>query len=554
MRGIGTAGLEGIGLSQGVVVKESVRVEGRPSVDAALALEESEARYNIMVEHSPDAIVILDMTQERFVDCNAVAVAFFETDRDTLLQHGPASLSPPTQEDGRLSSVRAREYIQRSLEGEVPAFEWVHRTLNGRNVPCEVRLVRLPDQGRPLVLGCITDISWRKRMEQEQAALASRLRTSKKLESLGLLAGGVAHDFNNLLAVILGYADLTLESDGLDARAQETLGRLRGAAVQARKLTDQLLIYVGRAPKAQEDLDLSRLVGDELSILAVAVRSKGRLTSDLEASGCHGLGGSGQLQQVILNLVGNACDALSGPSGSIHVSTACVTLGAEALQTFQVQAEGLVEGRFALLEVSDTGCGMSEEVLERSFDPFYTTKAEGHGLGLSTVVGIIRSHGGALRVSSKRGRGTVFSLLLPLTGQAPAQVSEDQSHTQWRGWGRVLVADDQPAVREVTEALLEALGFEVTSVSSGIAAVAAVQAEPDAYRLALLDVNMGGMDGVEARGALQALAPEIRVLLVSGFAHDEANEILRDEGPEAFMRKPYGLEDLRRRLALMFSD
>ena len=518
-------------------------------MDAAVALEESEARYNLMVEHSPDAIVILDMAQGRFVDCNAVAVTLFETDRETLLQHGPASLSPQIQPDGEPSDQLAGEYLRRSLEGEFPAFEWTHRTMKGRDVPCEVRLVHLPDQGRRLVLGCITDNSWRKEMERERELLGSRLRCSQKLESLGLLAGGVAHDFNNLLAVILGYADLSLESHARDTGVQETLTRLRAAVIQARKLTDQLLIYVGRAPKAQERLDLTKLVEEELDILSVAVGARGRLTSHLEASKVRVLGDSGQLQQVVLNLIGNALDALSGPSGGVHVATGCVAMGTSSLQTFQVQAEGLQEGHFALLEVSDTGRGMSEEVLERVFDPFYTTKPEGHGLGLSTVAGIIRGHGGALRVTSKPGSGSVFTVLLPLTEEDPSTSSSGARRSVWVGSGRVLVADDQSSVREVTQALLEALGFEVTAVASGSAAIAAVRAEPGAFRLAVLDVNMDGMDGVETRGALQALAPDIRVLLVSGFAHDEAHEILREEGPAPFLRKPYGLEDLRAKLA-----
>jgi len=451
-------------------------IQGSP----AQALQESEARYRLLVEHAPDAIVMLDMSQGRFVDCNAKAVELFEADRETLLQHGPASLSPPTQPDGRASDLAARDYIRRCLAGEFPAFEWTHRTLGGRDVACEVRLVAMPDQGRPLVRGSITDISWRKDLEREQARLADRLQAAQKLESLGLLAGGIAHDFNNLLAVILGYADLALGAAGTDPVMQDTLDRLRGASLQARELTDQLLVYSGRGPNRQEVVDLSALVAQELAILEVAVGRKGQLRSELVDMDLRVSGDPGQLQQIVLNLVGNAGDALADPSGRIHVSTRAAQLDAETLDSCQIRSEGLVPGPVVQLQVRDTGGGMPPAVLARIFDPFFTTKPEGHGLGLAAVGGIVRSHGGALRVTSREGSGTEFTVWLPAT-QARAQAAPQAGSAEsWRGRGHVLVADDEAAVREVTQALLEALGFTVHAVDSGDAVLAAVLRAPDA--------------------------------------------------------------------------
>ncbi len=521
--------------------------------DTAQALRESEARYRLLVEHAPDAIVILDMSVGRFVDCNTAATVLFGTDRDTLLSHGPASLSPPTQPDGRPSDQAAEDYIRRCLAGEFPAFEWTHRTVGGRDVACEVRLVRLPDQARPLLRGSITDISWRKGLEREQERLTARLRAADKLESLGLLAGGVAHDFNNLLAVILGYADLSLAADCLDEPTRDSLGRLRAATIQARQLTDQLLVFTGRAPTHREAVELGALVAEELSILEVAVGRKARLSLELTAEGLPVVGDPVQLQQVVLNLVGNAGDAVSDPRGRIHLATGRVDVELDTLDAFQVRADRLATGTYAMLEVSDGGSGMPPEVCDRIFDPFFTTKDEGHGLGLAAVAGIVRTHGGALRVSSRVGVGTTFTLLLPLAAAAPASSSEASlPAADWRGAGRALVADDDESVREVNQALLEALGFEVLAVSSGDEALSTVQAAPGAFRLAVLDVTMAGMDGVETRGALQALAPELRVLLVSGFAREEAVQMLRDEGGAPFLQKPFGLAELRQALHGLF--
>ena len=517
-------------------------------LDPAAALQESEARYRLLVEHAPDAIVMLDLSHGRFIDCNQIAAALFETDRATLVQYGPASLSPPRQPDGRPSEVAARDYIQRCLDGEFPSFEWTHRTLAGRDIPCEVRLVRMPAEGRVLVRGSITDISRRKGLEQERERLTARLQASQKLESLGLMAGGIAHDFNNLLSVIVGYADLGLSDPGLADQTRDALERLRRATDQARGLTDQLLVYTGQGTTAHVPVGLNGLVADELALLAVAVGPRATVVADLDEPDPRVAGNAGQLQQVVMNLVGNATQALGDPHQQIRVRTGRVQVDDGALQAFQVQADALVPGTYALIEVADDGCGMNPDVLARIFDPFFTTRADGHGLGLAAVAGIVRSHGGAVRVTSTVGAGSVFTVLLPTTSAPVAAAGAARASDGWRGHGRALVVDDEPIVREVTQALLEALGFQVEALASGQAAVARVREDPGAFRLALLDMSMVGMDGPELRQALRTLAPALQVLMVSGFARDEAMALLREAGPVAFLQKPYGLGELQAEL------
>ena len=362
----------------------------KPDARLSRALAESEAKYRTLIDHAPEAIVVFDVDRHHFVDVNQNACALFGLSREELMASDPVALSPPIQSDGRKSEEAAWDYLRAALAGEVPSFEWIHRTSQGADVPCEVQLVRMPSIDSRLVRGCVTDITPRKRLEQQ-------IRQWQKLDALGQLAGGIAHDFNNVLTMILASAELlatelTDEVQLADVRAIITATR-KGAA-----LTSHLLAFARRQPAAVASaVDLNEVVRDIATIISRVIGDNIELTLELDAASAPARIDRSEAEQIAMNLLLNARDAIVG-SGTIRVCT----------------KRGQHGSAFTLLQVKDTGSGIDPEVKTRMFEPFFTTKAEkGTGLGLSTVYGIVTQAGGAICVDSTVGVGTTMDVLLP---------------------------------------------------------------------------------------------------------------------------------------------
>ena len=353
------------------------------------ALAESEARYRTLVEYAPEAIVVFDVDACHFVDVNENACALFGLGREALLDSNPVELSPLTQLDGRPSAEAAGDYLHAALCGEVPHFEWLHRTSTGASIQCEVRLVKMPSMERRLVRGSITDVTPQRRLEQQ-------IRQWQKMDALGQLAGGIAHDFNNVLTMVLASAemlvtDLTDEAHRADARAIVMAAR-KGAA-----LTSHLLSFARRQTTAVDHvLDLNDVVREIATIINRVLGDNITLLLELDPGGAPARIDRSEAEQIAMNLLLNARDAIIGP-GTIQVTT----------------ARGQGGSHFSLLRVRDTGAGIDPEVKRRMFEPFFTTKAEkGSGLGLSTVYGIVSQAGGTLEVDSTVGFGTTMDVML----------------------------------------------------------------------------------------------------------------------------------------------
>ncbi len=413
-------------------------------------------------------------------------------------------------------------------------------------------------------LGYVFDVTSHVLAEAERHALELRLLRSQKLESLGLLAGGVAHDFNNLLTGILGQASLArrvLARAGSDdlPRVARGLEQIEQLAERATELTQKLLAYAGMKPLVMAPVDLGAVVTDMASILDVVITRRATVTRTLRPALPSVMADRGQLQQVLMNLLTNASDALealadgstgtTGSTGTIALRTGVCTLAAAAAEPL-----GLPAGRYVELEVADTGCGMSEQTRARLFEPFFTTKAAGRGLGMAAVLGIVRGHHGAITVASTLGEGSRFTVLLPAI-DAPARPRPAAPEVSgWRGRGTVLVADDQRAIRATLALLLRSFGFACVEAADGAAALAAFRegaerasAEPvgedERIVLALLDMTMPVMSGVETMRALRAMAPELPVILSSGFSLDDVGAEVAGQRV-VFLQKPYRLADL----------
>lgn len=507
-------------------------------LQARRALEEEEARFRLLFEQSPDPILLV--SDASVADANAAALHLFGLERGAMLNQPMLSFCPEYQPDGNLSADGCRDHMEGAYSGASLQFEWNFLRTEGREVLCQVHLTRLDHGDQPLLHAIIRDLTNQKRAEAERAALEQQLFQAQKMESLGVLAGGIAHDFNNLLMGVLGHAGLALEQLNPLHPVRRNLESIQKAGQRAADLTRQMLAYSGRGQFVVRHLDLTTQVQEMLHLLKVSLPKSVVLNLDLHRDLPPISADAAQMQQVIMNLVINAAEAIGEGSGTITLATGAQQLDGATMATMQV-GQDAPPGLYAYLEVTDTGCGMDEGTLSRIFEPFFTTKFTGRGLGLSALMGIVRGHKGALQARSEVGRGTTFRALFPIKGQgAEASLLE----APWRGQGLVLVVDDDETVRAVAQQALELKGFDVLHAHDGQEAVDLVRQHGRAIGLVLLDMTMPHMGGEEAFREMRLLQPKLRVILSSGYGEGEAMGRFTGQGLKGFIQKPYGPREL----------
>jgi PAS domain S-box-containing protein len=509
------------------------------------ALEEEEARFRLLFEQSPDPIVLI--SEGIIVDVNAAAVELFGKDRAAMSGGPVLSLCPERQPSGEASSAGCDSRMAGALSGKPERFEWTFLCAADREAVCQVNLSRLDHGRQPILHAIVRDLTAQKRVEADRAVLERQLFQAQKMESLGVLAGGIAHDFNNLLMGVLGHAGLALEQLNPLHPARRNLESIQKAGQRAADLTRQMLAYSGRGQFVVRHLDLTTQVEEMLHLLEVSLQKTVVLNLDLKRGLPSVSADASQIQQVIMNLVINAAEAIGDVSGAITMATGAQQLDAIAMGKMLV-GQDAAPGLYVYLEVTDTGCGMDSETLNRIFEPFFTTKFTGRGLGLSAIMGIVRGHRGALRVYSEVGHGTTFKVLLPaqeVTAEALVPHGLDAS---WMGSGLILVVDDDETVRAVAQQALELKGFKVLDAHDGRVAVDLVRQHGREIRLVLLDMTMPHMGGEAAFREMRLLQPEIRVILSSGYNEVEAMSRFMGKGLKGFIQKPYGPRELLGRI------
>ena len=390
------------------------------------------------------------------------------------------------------------------------------------------------------------------RMEMEATLLETErtLRQAQKIESLGALAGGIAHDFNNLLVGIQGNAEIALSK--LDAEqlgaasAREDVENILKSASRASALSRQMLAYAGKDRLDASESDLTHVIKGQRDLLLACVDKKCILNLDLKEDLPPIEVNAPELQQLLMNLVTNASEALNGNTGTISVSTRKRQLNKDFLAG-TTHDDDLGDGLYVMLEVGDTGHGMPREIRERIFDPFFTTRASGRGLGLVTVLGIVRGHRGAIVVDSEVGGGTKVRIYFPVVDQEASAPVESAPATI-DGVGRtVLVVDDDPGVRAVARKMLESCRFQVETVSDGIAAINTLRRQ-QGIAAVLLDMTMPHLNGAQTVRELHRLKPELPVVFTSGYSEQEVRRRLGG-GPLIFLQKPFFSEQLQGALA-----
>ena len=383
----------------------------------------------------------------------------------------------------------------------------------------------------------------------EQRRLEEQLRQSQKLEAIGQLAGGVAHDFNNILAVILMQSELITKRGGLPEPAREGIQQIRAAAERAANFTRQLLLFSRRQVMQPRDLDLNEVVTNLAKMLRRIIGEDVHLELHLHPAPLMTRADAGMLEQVLLNLAVNARDAMPEGGRLIIETTTREFTAEEAAALPDAQP-----GRYVGLRVSDTGCGIPPEILPRIFEPFFTTKepGKGTGLGLATVFGIVKQHGGCLQVASEPGRGTTFEVFLPALAETAAAASATASRPAPRGGTEtLLLVEDDSEVRALTRATLERHGYRVLEAPDGLAAIELWRQHCEAVALLLTDLVMpGGLNGRDLARRLRADRPQLKVIYTSGYSAELAGRELNPGPGEAFLQKPSApellLETVRR--------
>jgi PAS domain S-box-containing protein len=500
---------------------------------AAERLRSSEHRYRLLFEMESDAILVVDAETLRLLDANRAAESLWGYRRAELLAMTAADLSADPEQ--------TRSSIQ-SPEGRVHIPLRYHRRRDGTVFPIEITSNRLWLDGRKIVISTIRDITERRRAEDERLALEAQLRQAQKMEAIGQLTGGIAHDFNNILTSIVGYVTLAAERESAagDAKLAGYLEHATRSCRRARDLIQQMLTFSRGQRSERRPVDLTRLVTESARLLHSSMPA----TLDLQTAGGESVPlvslDPVQAEQVLLNLCINARDALQG-AGSVRVA---VRRASHAAVCSSCRAA--VDGEFVELAVSDDGPGIAPEVMERMFEPFFSTKevGKGSGMGLAMVHGIAHDHGGHVLVETRPGRGTTFRVLFPALRGAEGETE----HETLTGFGpparkhglsgHVLLVDDEEMVRDFMRELLEGWGLQVCVARDGAEARDAVARAPQDYDAVITDQTMPRLTGVELARELAVLRPALPVVLYSGYADAITDAQVQAAGIRALVRKP----------------
>ncbi len=402
------------------------------------------------------------------------------------------------------------------------------------------------DQPHLLVIG--RDITAEKQLIVKNRKMEIQMLHAQKLESMGVLAGGIAHDFNNILMAILGNAELALMRLDPENPARNNLRQIEKAAQRAADLAQQMLAYSGKGSFVIEQIDINDLIMEMNHILEISISKNAFMSLNLARNLPLFEGDGTQISQIIMNLIINASEAIGEASGEIAVTTGSVYCEQSYLSKIWPY-DKLEDGYYVFFEIADNGCGMDQDTLSKIFDPFFSTKFTGRGLGLAAVLGIVRGHHGAIDIFSEPGKGTKFKVLLPAVHNSSGQsLPETAPATPAAGSGTILLVDDEESIRTLGKEVLEELGYSVLTAENGIAALELFKEHKEEIECVILDMTMPIMDGEQTLRELRLIDQGVRVILSSGFNEQEVARKFVGARPAGFIKKPYKLLALSRKL------
>jgi PAS domain S-box-containing protein len=511
-------------------------------------LRTSEERYRLLAENARDVIFRITLPGRRFDYVSPAIEQVFGLSPEQIYASASAAHNLVDKADrgvvdhwwAQLLSGESPEVLEYRIITPKGETRWIHQ----RNV-----VVR-GDAGFPSHLeGILTDLTDHHVAERNKRRLQEQVQHTQKLESLGVLAGGIAHDFNNLLTGIIGNADLARNEIDEGSPAFSYLTDLRAASERAAELCRQLLAYSGKGRFLVTAIDINEVLREMTHLLSVSISKKTIIKYDLGDNLPAVDVDAAQIRQVVINLITNASEALEERSGFIRIATSVERLDSEFLSDTLLDEE-LEPGTYLCVEVSDTGTGIDPASITQIFDPFYTTKFTGRGLGLAAVLGIVRGHRGTIKVSSQIGQGTTFKIALPASTETARQVRRPPNQENgWRGEGLVLLVDDEETVRLVGKRMLEQFGFRTMTARDGLEGLDLFRQYADDIVLVVLDLTMPRMDGEEAFLEIRGIRPTVPVILSSGYNEQEVSNRFAGKGLAGFVQKPYRVEALREKVA-----
>jgi len=502
---------------------------------AEVELRKSEEQLTTMFEMAPIGIAQVEPSTGRYLRVNQKFA--------DMTGYSPGELKGLNFSDLTYPEDRANDWetFTQLVNDRIQEYRVEKRYLvkSGAILWANVNVTVIRDVGgQPkYVLAMIEDITERKRMEVDKKRVDEQLRQAHKMEAIGHLAGGIAHDFNNILSAILGYTEMAIESHPEDNRLRKDLTKVYSAGLRAKDLVQQILTFSRQSAHEPQPVELIILVKEVVKMLratlpsSINIYQKNNISSQQKV-----LADPTQLHQVIMNLCTNAAHSMRATGGNLTIELQEITLAKDTLYP----AVNLSPGRYIQLLVTDTGQGMSEEVIAHIFDPFFTTKpqGEGTGMGLSVVHGIVRNCNGAITVNSKEGAGTTFCVYLPeLTSQTTE--SDQAAPSLIGGKGHILFVDDEVPLMELGPKKLERMGYTVTTTNNSQEALHIMQSKPRGFDLLITDYTMPHMTGLELAKAAKRINPEMPVIICSGHSNEINEKTAATFGIEAFLQKPF---------------
>ena len=499
--------------------------------------ERNEQLFRDLFQNAADPIYISDMSGKMLnandQACNELGYTYEELLTKRITDLDASYLDPE----------KVKVFFKSLMEIKSVTFETEHRRKDNSQFHVEIHTSCVNYNGNPAIMGVVRNIDERKRIAEEHLKLEHQLLHAQKLESLGVLAGGIAHDCNNILTSIIGNAELALLRINKESPGVDNLHKIEEAAARAADLAKQMLAYSGKGKFVIENINLNLLLQDMLHMLEVSISKKAVLRLNLIPDLPLVEVDATQIRQIVMNLVINASEAIGEQSGVIAVTTGCMDCNKDYLKDVWLD-ENLNQGLYVYLEIADTGCGMDKHTLAKLFDPFFTTKFTGRGLGMAAVLGIVRGHKGAIKVYSEPGKGTNFKILLPASGR-PANIFNHVGYEDnWKGSGTVLLVDDEETIRGIGKDMLQEFGFTTITANDGREAVEIFKATPG-ISFVILDLTMPHMDGEQCFRELRQIKHDVKVIMSSGFSEHEVTQKFAGKGLAGFIQKPYKLSVLK---------
>jgi PAS domain S-box-containing protein len=516
------------------IIYEDITDRKRAQEEVYKAKEYLEKVFNSVT----DSIIVTGLNT-RVVTCNKATEKIFGYKSEEIVGKSIRKIFPDKQAFKDLIPRSLKEIEDHGhFEGEITL-----RHKGGQTFPVSlISSMLIGTDGNPIgIVGVGRDITERKQTEEAREKLESHLRQAQKMEAIGTLAGGIAHDFNNILSVILGYIELSIDVFPEGSSAKSNMEEVIRVCNRGKDLVKQILTFSRKVEKELIPVQIHALVNEALRFIRASLPSTIEIRQEIDTESGSILANPTQIHQIIINLCSNAYYAMRESGGVLEIKLVAVKIGPDS----RIDCQELKDGTYLRLTIKDTGHGIEKADLERIFDPFYTTKppGEGTGMGLSTVHGIVRAHGGTITVSSELGKGTTFNIYLPrLSREVPVKESKPELTTE--GKEHILLVDDEESIVYAGKIVLERLGYKVTALKSSSEALEIFNKNPDEFDLVITDQTMPAMTGAELASKMMLIRPAIPVILTTGYSELITREKAKKLGIRDYIMKPFLARDL----------